>query len=263
MRIPLSVRAVPALTFKAWLSPPPAGQRTLARDGVTTADLETFQIGEVTGFEAGTGPVVLALHGWGGRPAQMAAPADALAAAGFRVVIPELPGHAGDAPTDIKKAAAAIREVVGETGMPVALVAHSFAAMVVRLAFNEQAPASMVLVAPVLDVHDALARFGEQLRLLPWARRGLRNRLENWDPELWPTISGVQPDQFPGTQIAIFHDPDDPDAPFARSAQLAAIRPQTSLSVVDGGGHSQILSDVRVVNGVLDAVVSVSNRLSR
>ena len=107
------------------------------------------------------------------------------------------------------------------------------------------------MVAPALDVRDALEVFGDRASLLPWARRGLRNRLERWDPDLWPTLAQLQLDQFPGSRMLIVHDPDDPDTPFRRSAELAAIRPVTTLHVTRGVGHSRILADPGVVDGVM------------
>ena len=243
MRVPLAVRMLPAATFRAWLSPPPRPARSLQRDQEATAGLASFLAGDVAGFEVGSGPLVLALHGWGGRPAQMVAPARALAAEGYRVVIPELPGHAGGEPTDIKRVSAAVRALVAEIGRPEIVVAHSFAAMVLRLAFASEPPPFAVLIAPALAVEDALEVFGDRLALFPWARRGLRSRLERWDPILWPTIAAMDPEQLPGTEIIILHDPDDDETSFARSADLAAVRPGTKLVVTTGVGHSRILSD--------------------
>jgi pimeloyl-ACP methyl ester carboxylesterase len=262
MKVPISVRALPPLTFRAWLTPPPIGAKTLLRDREATADLTTFRAGDVTGFEVGSGPLVLALHGWGGRPAQMAPVARALAAAGWRVAIPELPGHAGGDVTDIKQGAAALRMVLEHVGAPEVVVGHSFASMVMRLAFAESAPPSVILIAPALDVNDAVQVFGDRLRLLPWARRGLRRRLEAWDPDLWPSVSGVRPDQMPGTEMVIIHDPADDETPFIRSAELAAIRPLTSIAVVDGVGHTRILSDPDVMDRVVASVRERSPRRS-
>lgn len=249
------LRVMPSLAFRAWLTPPPIGSRTIGRDQETTADLEPFRVGEIGGFEIGSGPPVLLVHGWGGRPAQMAALGRALAESGYRAVVPELPGHAGGEQTDIKIAAAALNSVIEKIGVPAAIVGHSFAAMILRLAFaDDDAPHQIVLIAPALDVNDALDVFGDRLQLFPWARRGLRNRLEKWDPTLWPVLSSLQPEQFPDKSIDIFHDQSDQDASFARSAELAAVRPDTRLHVVEGLGHSRLLSDAVVISEIVGIV---------
>lgn len=258
MKIPFPVRAIPTLTFRAWLTPPPLGASTQARDRAEVADLSPCYFGGVPGYETGAGAVALAVHGWGGRAAQMAPLARRLAHEGYRVVVPKLPGHAGGRPTDIKQAAAAIRAVIDDVGPPELVVAHSFAGMVLRLAFPESAPPHVALIAPALDVNDALEVFGDRLRLLPWARRGLRSKLQAWDPALWPTVSQSSPTQLPGADVLILHDPDDRETPFVRSAELAAIRPDTSIVAREGAGHSRILSHPETLDHLADFVAERS-----
>lgn len=243
MRIPFPIRSLPSLAFRAWLTPPPLGSTAAQLDRESLSGLNQCHFGGVPGHEIGTGPLVVAVHGWGGRAGQMVSVAQRLADEGFRVVIPELPGHAGGAKTDIKQSAGALRSVIDEIGEPEMVVAHSFAAMVLRLAYPESGPSKVVMVAPALNVEDALEVFGHRLRLLPWTRRGLRRRLRSWDPSLWPTVAQILPGQLKGTHILIVHDPLDRETPFAGSAQLAAIRPATSIVPLEGAGHSRILSN--------------------
>lgn len=253
MTVPFPVRAVPRLARRAWFTPPPIGSRTIERDRESVSGLQSFRAGDVSGFETGTGPLVLALHGWGGRPAQMTALSLAFASAGYRVVIPQLPGHAGGAPTDVKEAATAVDEVLAEVGEPAVLVAHSLASIVSRLVFaNRPSPGIVLFFAPAHDVNDVLEVFSDRLRLLPWTRNGLRRRIETWDPRLWPEISDLHIDQFPGSQIHIFHDPADADTSFARSAELAFRRPATHMHVASNVGHSKVLVDPDVIGSVLN-----------
>lgn len=246
MKIPFPVRAIPFLTFRAWLTPPPVGSKTMARDRETLEEVEHRVLGGIDCHVIGSGPVILAVHGWGGRPAQMLPVARRLARDGYRVVIPLLPGHGGGEATDIKQAAIALRAVVGETGEPEVIVAHSFAALVLRLAYPGDGPAGLVLLAPALNVNDALDVFGDKLALSPWSRRGLRMRLQAWDPGLWPVVSTTNPEVLVGTEILIIHDPADAEAHFSRSAELTALRPQVTLVPVEGVGHNRILSDQAV-----------------
>lgn len=255
MRVPLTVRATPAFAFQAWLTPPPLGRSTAVRDLERVAGMSRVFYGGRPGFETGEGPLVIAMHGWGGRPAQLAPVAKRLAADGFHVVVPTLPGHAGGERTDIEEVVRALVSVIDDVGEPDAIVAHSFAAMALRLAFPESAPERVALVAPALDARDAVDVFGDRLGLLPWARRGLLRRLESWDPSVWPILSDVHPGQLPGADILILHDPDDTDTPFVRSAELAAIRPNTSIVAVGSAGHSGILSDDRTLD-ILSGFVS-------
>jgi pimeloyl-ACP methyl ester carboxylesterase len=181
-----------------------------------------------------------------------------LADKGYRVLVPQLPGHAGGPRTNIKEAAAVIRQLLDEVGWPEMVLAHSFAAMVARLVFAIEAPDRVVMVAPALNVEDALDVFSDRLDLASWASRGLRSRLRKWDPELWPVVSALRPEQLPGARVLIVHDPDDVETPFARSAELAAIRRDTSIVPVPGAGHSRILSADATLRSVLDFVVDRS-----
>lgn len=251
MRVPLPIRAVPSLTFRAWLTPPPIGSRAGQRDREATADFQSVHVGNLAGFELGSGPLVLALHGWGGRPAQMTALSHALADAGYRVMIPELPGRAGGEMTDIKQAATAVNRLIDGVGRPAAVVGHSFASMVMRLAFAEAAPPSVVLLAPALDVNDALDVFGDKLRLFPWARRGLRRRLEDWDRALWPVVSSLHPQQMPGAEILVLHDPEDQETSFARAVDLSRARPGTEVLAIPDAGHNGILSDRLAIDRIV------------
>jgi pimeloyl-ACP methyl ester carboxylesterase len=70
--------------------------RTAARDHAQSAADGALQPGCATVFLPATGPrrgAVLALHGFGGCPQQFAGLAPRLAAAGFDVLVPRLPGH--------------------------------------------------------------------------------------------------------------------------------------------------------------------------
>lgn len=243
MKVPLAVRAIPGYTFRAWFTPPPYGSGARRRDAGAITDATRVEIAGHSGFAVGSGPLVLAVHGWGGRSAQMVPLAHHLAQAGYRVVAVDLPGHAGGPPTDVKEAAAALRSVAAETGAPAVVIGHSFASMVVRLAFADDPPPVVVLLAPLVRVRDGLEVFADRLRLFPWAQRGLAARLEAWDPEVWPMVFEIRPEQLPGADVLILHDPGDGETPFASAAELAARRPGTEIVAVDGAGHSGILAD--------------------
>lgn len=248
VKVPLAVRVVPSLTWRAWLTPPPLGRRTAALDRDATSDLAPVTVGGLSGLAIGSGPLALALHGWGGRTAQMAPVARRLAAGGFRVVVPDLPGHAGGEPTDIKKAAAAVSAGVDQLGHPEVIVAHSFASMVLRVA-GLTAPV-VVLVAPLMRVSHALEVFSARLRLAPWASWRLGARLQAWDRGLWPVVDGITPGQFPGAELLIVHDPEDPDTPFAASAEIAALRPGTRIVATPGLGHGDVLAEPSVADEI-------------
>ncbi|MGH8914954.1 MAG: alpha/beta fold hydrolase [Acidimicrobiia bacterium] len=261
MRVPLAVRALSAGALQAWFTPPPLSERRAMGDKLALAAVEgvtvPFQGGELAGFSIGEGPLALAVHGWGGRAAQMLPLAGALAERGNRVVAVDLPGHAGGTRSDVKVIARAVTAVVEAYGPPRSVIAHSLGAMATRLAFAESAPPLVVFLAPCLVVGDAIDVFSTRARLLPWAERGLRRGLRSWDPELFPRLDDITIEQLPGADLLILHDPDDPETLFARSAELAARRERTEIVPVDDVGHSGLLADPGAIDLVGERVTDM------
>lgn len=251
MTVPWPVRVLPALAYRAWFTPPPA--RSPGRD--PDPGFEPISVvgpeGEVSGYSVGEGPLVLAIHGWGGRASQMASIARGLAAAGYRVVAADIPGHAGGPPTDPKGPALAVRRLVESFGEPVVVVAHSFGNPVTRLAFSGGAPPPVVvLLAPLIVVTDGLGIFTERLGLAPWVRWALERRLRRWDPEVWQLVNSTDDSLYPGAELLIVHDPADHDTPFDASERVAGSRPSTELVVASGLGHAGILHDDTIIDQI-------------
>lgn len=259
MKIPFPVRALPKFALQAWFTPPPLGRRAARADLEAVEGLQPVSIpdssgSDLVGFEVGSGPLVLAIHGWGGRAAQMAPMARRIAEDGFRVVAVDLPGHAGGEVTDIKATAGAIQRMVEVIGPPQAVVGHSFAGATLRLAFPDAAPTRVVMLAPMIRVSDAFDVFARRARLLPWTRRGLWKGLVRWDPVAFPKLDDLSPDQLPGAEVLILHDPEDADTSFLTAARLAAHRPGTIFVPLAGVGHAGILTDPLATDLVVDFV---------
>jgi hypothetical protein len=93
----------------------------------------------------GSGPLVLLLHGWGGRSEQLAAFVGPLTAAGHRVIALDAPGHGRSGPgalggrrSTVPEFSAALRAAAAQDGGRVhAVVAHSFGAAAAALAVRE------------------------------------------------------------------------------------------------------------------------------
>lgn len=254
-KVPWAVRALPSMAYRAWFTPPPLGRRAAASDHEALGHVLSISIarpggGELGGFEIGEGPLVLAVHGWGGRAAQMVPLARRLAADGFRVVSIDLPGSAGDSPTDVGQVAQAIRHVIDEIGRPQAVVAHSFGALASRLAIGDASPPRVVLLAPALKVGDILEVFADRARLLRWTEAALRRRLWAWGGGFIPQFEAGYTEMFPDADLMIFHDPADRDTPFVRSAELAALRPRITLVPAIDAGHHGLLADPDVHSAV-------------
>lgn len=256
MRTPLAIRAIPSFAERAWFTPPPLSTRVREKWESDLDGTEPIQIrvrGEsLDGYTVGQGPLVIFVHGWGGRASQMAMLAKAVAAKGFRSVAVNAPGH-GEAyldTTNIFEMADAIEAVVDEYGTPIAVVAHSLGSMATIHALAGSMPTRLVLLAPVLDVEEVLEVFGSRAELMPWAAASLRRRIRRFVGEHWDRFRAGPRVDLGDAEVLVVHDPDDEDTSFANSAAMAALRTRTELYVVESLGHRGPLRDPATIERV-------------
>ena len=257
---PLPVRLLPSLAERAWFTPPALPKKVIdhwdrSLEGATPLQIE--HEGEVlAGYAVGDGPHVLLVHGWGGRAAQMAGLAKAIAETGHTAVAFDAPAHGErrERRTNVFEMAAGLRSVIDQTGPVVAAVTHSLGAMSLLHATRSNVPERVVLVSPVLDIEEVLATFSSRAGLTPWASRGLRSRVKSFIGEHWDEFAAGRHADIGDSTVLVVHDPDDQDASFATSAALAATRPNTSISAVRSLGHTRILRDAGVSSVIADFV---------
>ena len=256
VRVPLSVRVLPHIAERAWFTPPRPSDRARARDALALASVEPISVtveGRArSGFVTGEGPLMILVHGWGGRAAQMLDLAQAAARNGYRAVAIDAPGHNTDdqRSSDGFQMAAGLRAIAKSFGPPVGVIAHSLGAMATVMAFGDRPPEIAIWLAPVLDVRDSLQVFSLRAKLAPWTARSLRRRVERFIGESWPALTAGAETDLPGTNLLLVHDPADPDADFDLSAAMADRRPNTQLIEAPGASHNLLLRDPRVIDAV-------------
>ena len=256
VRVPLPVRLVPSIAERAWFTPPRPSDRTRTKDAHALESVEQISVNVEgrarPGFVTGEGPLLILVHGWGGRAAQMLDLAHAAARNGYRAVAIDAPGHNTDdqRTSDGFQIAAGLEAVEARFGAPEAVIAHSLGAMATVMAFGERPPRISVWLAPMLDVRDSLRVFSQRARLAPWTARSLRWRVERFIGEWWPALTAGAKTDLPGTKLLIVHDPADPDVDFDLSAAMADRRPNTRLVEAPGAGHNLLLRDPDVIDSV-------------
>jgi len=160
--------ALSALWFTPWVHP--SARATTALPARFVPWSQSTTAGDLHGYAGGHGPTIVLLHGWAGRAADWRHLADDLAADGWRVVVPDLPGH-GASPgrrTDLYAMGRAFAAVLDEE-RPVAVVAHSMGFPVTMLAIEHGAPEPehLVAIAPGRKVERVVAAFARRMAFPP------------------------------------------------------------------------------------------------
>jgi len=206
----------------------------------------------------GIGPTALLVHGWEGRGSQLGAFVEPLVAAGMSVVTFDAPGH-GDSPdhrlylTDLADTIADVATAIGPLH---GMIAHSFGAAGVLLAFTRHATRAQrnVMLAPNVLIEDAVRRFATTVGLDEPDRIALQHRIA--------AHTGVEIDALRLSALAthrddallVVHDRDDREVNFVHGEQLAGAWPNAHLHEAEGLGHRRLLRDDVIVRDVVDYV---------
>ena len=216
----LSARLGSSLAWYLWVHPH-GRPNTRLPDGAAPFSITVFGH-DLEGFTLGGGAPVLLLHGWGGAGSDMGPLAASVAEAGYRAVVPDLPGHGSDRGSyaDVFRTAAAVDAVASLDGIPGAVVAHSFGAVVTFASFPQGGPERVVLVAPAIEGARFLETFRAQVGLSDKAFARFYDRFRRFaGPHLMDVLAGKG--DVPGADMLILHDPEDDRTPFDAAATYA------------------------------------------
>lgn len=207
--------------------------------------------GTIVGFEAGSGPAVLLVHGWGERGADLGGFIEPLVGAGYRVVGVDLPGHGASVDTEpnLYVVSETIRDVAQQLGGIAAVIAHSMGGHSTMVALRDGLEVdAVVLLSPSSRLANALTRFTEMLSLPPRAATALKQKLERrFGAQLWDEVEGTALVENVRAPALIVHDPDDPQVPVQDSERLVAAWEEARLVTTEGLGHGRIMRDERVI----------------
>jgi pimeloyl-ACP methyl ester carboxylesterase len=241
-----------------WFTPweVPVSERGLAKQAGWLEGTEPFSIEisngrRIAGYAAGSGPVVLLVHGWGERAAALGGFIAPLTAAGYRVVGIDLPAH-GDstgARTNILDSGDAIREVAQSCGGAHAVISHSMGANAVLWAIKEGLEVDrLVMLAPNVDLTSAFDTFQQLFSLPTKAITGLKRSIERrFGKGVWMDFRGDVLALGLETPGLIFHDPDDPVVSFTGSRDLVTAWRTAELVEMPNLGHGTITRDPAVI----------------
>ncbi|HEX2059438.1 MAG TPA: alpha/beta hydrolase [Thermoanaerobaculia bacterium] len=221
----------------------------------------TVHLGASTRLQAwrwGSGPMVLLVHGWEGRGAQLASFVQPLVASGYSVVAFDAPGHGASSGnrSSLPHFAWAVRGVAGAEA-PHAIVAHSLGCAATTLALRDGLHANkLVFIAPPLNPSDYVRRFGQIINISGAVLDRMRARIEERFLRKWSDYALDVTARSMTTPLLVIHDRDDDDTYHAEGAALAEAWPGATMVTTTGLGHRRILRDERVIETATQFIAS-------
>lgn len=200
-----------------------------------------------------TGPVVLAAHGWRGRPTQFGQIASALVAGGLRVVALDAPGH-GRSPgrrATPRLVADALLQAGAALGDVSAVIGHSLGGAAAAIAIEFGLPTrKLVLLGAPSRPSRMISGFADRAGLPPRARLALDRRFDAHAGRPVAQLDVVALELPAGVEALVVHDEDDEVIPVGEARRLEAAWPAARFLYTRGLGHRNLLADAAVVEAV-------------
>lgn len=200
-------------------------------------------------------PLVVLVHGWNGRGSQMAAFAEPLVQAGFRVLSYDAPGHAHTpgSNSNIFEMSKVLNAIAQQLGPIHGIVAHSFGGMVTSLALSQGLTAKrVVLISTPARFEFLIDLFVNGLRMPPAVKHNLVNRLKTrFGDRVFDEVSTQQTcAQLAHIPALIIHDEKDHDVPLEQALLINQSWPGSRLFKTRGLGHKRVLYNHEVIKQV-------------
>lgn len=225
-------------------------------------DASLLRVPQVTGSLVGwrwgrkSDPLVVLVHGWGGRGTQLHPLIAPLLARRYSVVAFDAPGHGmtGGSESSLPHFISGLEAMLKFLGPVHALVGHSLGAATIAtvLAQQHDLRSRAVLIAPPASLKESTLRLAEALEWPSALRAAVQRRIERrfgipWSEfEVGPR-SGPQP-------LLVVHDRNDKEIPFAEGRRYAETWPRARMLETTGLGHRRILGDPTVVSAAVEFV---------
>jgi pimeloyl-ACP methyl ester carboxylesterase len=243
--------AAAAAAERLFFTPPPASRAgVVLPPGARPLDVRVDGR-RVAAWRWGKGPVVVLVHGWGGRAAQFAPLVAPLTARGFTAVAFDAPGHGTTSAgrSSMPEFARTLRAVADVVGAPHAVVGHSLGAAAAAFAVNAGLrPARLVLVAPAADPAVWTRVFAARLGLGDEVMRRMRARSEERLGFRWSDLPLPLLLRSYTGELFVVHDRDDREVPWTEGRAVAEAVPGARMLLTGGLGHRRVLRDPEVVS---------------
>ncbi len=253
------------LVTRIWFTPPRRVLGEADREELAAAEPLSIEVAgrRVAAWSFGSGPVVLLVHGWGGRAGQLLGFVRPLVDAGARAVVFDGLGHGASAASTLGRrqgsfvdVAACMQAITEKVGSPHAIVAHSGGAIATGIAMaGGMQTTKLALLAPMVQPLFYATQYEAMLGLSPEVVRRWRALAETRARFRWndlDLLTAAERHSIPDTLVV--HDRKDKEVPFTEGEALAAAWRGADLVATSGLGHQRLLQDAGVIRQVLQHV---------
>lgn len=241
------------LWFRPQRHVPPAREQALLEKAVC---LPLTHAGKhIAVYSWGAGPVILLVHGWSGRGAQLGAFVDPLVTAGYRVIAFDAPAHGRSTgeESNLPEIGEVILELARQHGPFHAVIAHSFGVLATLYAIGEGLNVTRVVgISPPSSIEGLVEKFADGLAIPAAAMEVMRTLFEaRFGMDLWTRFSPLRLAQTTKISALVIHDDTDREVPWQEGEAVAKAWPGTRLLRTSGLGHRRILRDPQVIAEVM------------
>ncbi|MBS7663010.1 alpha/beta fold hydrolase [Pseudomonas lalucatii] len=247
----LAPRATASRMRRAFMTPRELPPRDWELPLLAEAERVTLRFG-LSALRWGSGPVVLLMHGWEGRPTQFAELIKALVGAGYAVVALDAPGH-GRSPgreANVVLFARAMLEAASELPPLKAVIGHSMggasALLATQLGLRTEALVTISAPGRILTMLRGFARY-----------MGLPAKARAHFVRLVEEKAGMPARQIDVAQYRlevpglVVHAVDDPLVPFTEAEAIHQAWFDSHLLRLERGGHQRVLGDPQLIEATL------------
>ncbi|WP_455205338.1 alpha/beta hydrolase, partial [Kaarinaea lacus] len=247
--------------YRLWFSTPRFKEPSREAQWRQSAEVLSMEheLGPISVYRWGQGPVVVLVHGWSGRGPQLGAFAAPLVKKGFSVVAFDAPGHGqtpGDS-TNVFQLADVLTAVNRKYGPATAVVAHSFGVVVSVYAMSQGLGVDKaVCISAPTDPAELMHGFCEFLHIGARSKRLLMQMMQaEFGETVWRDTAARNHAIDFTVPALIIHDENDRDVPWQWGRRLADHWPGSYFMRTKGLGHTRLLRHPNVVNAVVDFLV--------
>lgn len=199
-------------------------------------------------------PVVVLVHGWGGRGTQLKGFIEPLLARGLSVVAYDAPGHGmtGGSESSLPHFFGALEAVLRHLGPVHGLIGHSMGGAVAAMIMSRR-PKEVgrgVLIAPPASLTESTHRIASVLGWQQALTAAVQRRIEHRFGIAW---SEFEAERSAGSQeLLVIHDRTDREVPLGDGMRHVRAWPRGRLFETSGLGHRRMLDDPTVIEATVD-----------